>query len=235
MISAWVNSIDWAATGAMLSGLATAAVAVLTVLVVYENRQLRRAGNSPNVVAHFEFHPDGAGGLNLALSNVGTGPAFDVLFVFEYEADDFENYSIIVDYATQRLTMTMISQGEKVSFLFAIGFQLFQPKDTSVSKQLKPFHVKVSWRTSGSSKRISETYQLDVSAYAGLPGMMNKPHLMKVADELAGIKKELAKLTLHSRSLSTNSVSTFVDTTSPEQGVRNIVKGSPSTVSEGPN
>lgn len=195
MICFWGYSIDWAATGAMLSGLATAAVAVLTFFLICENRQLRKAGNSPRVVAHFELHPDGNGGLNLALSNVGTGPAFDVSFVFEYEEYDFESYDIIVDYVTQRPAMTMIAQGEKVSFLFAIGSKLFKLKDAKVSKQLKPFRVRVSWRALGSSKLISEVYQLDVSAYAGLPGMMNKPHLMRVADELADIKEQLTKIT----------------------------------------
>src|SRR5690606_22909348 len=96
MRNAWIGGVDWAAMGAMLSGLATAAVAVLTVLVVCENRKLRKAGNSPRVVAHFELHRDGTGGLNLALSNVGTGPAFDVSFEFEREPGDFENYEIIL-------------------------------------------------------------------------------------------------------------------------------------------
>lgn len=227
MICNWFAGIDWSATGAMIGGLSTLVVAILTIVLINENRLLRKAGNSPRVVAHFELHPDGTGGLNMALSNVGTGPAFDVSFSFERESGDFENYRVIVDYAKERPAMTMIAQGEKVSFLFAIGFELFRPKDSKVSKQLKPFYVRVNWRASGGKELMSEKYQLDVSAYAGLPGMMGKPHLMRVADELTEIKKHIAKLT----SLAGTSAP-FVDATSPEQGMRSVVKGSPPPASE---
>jgi hypothetical protein len=184
------------------------------------------------VVAHFEMHPDGTGGLNMALSNVGTGPAFDVSFSFERKAGDFENYNIIVDYSAQRPTMTMIAQGEKISFLFAIGFNLFQPKDPNVSQQLKPFHVKVNWRASGSDEQLSEKYQLDVSAYAGLPGMMNKPHLMRIADELADIKKQIVKLATRSSGLASFGSAQLIDATKTEQRTRQVVKGNPSGTGE---
>lgn len=211
----WFHPIDWSATGTMIGGLSTLAVAILTVLLIRENKLLRKAGSAPRVVAHFEFHPDGNGGLNLALSNVGTGAALDVSFSFEYDDEDFNNYNIIVDYAQKRPAITMIAQGDKVSFLFAVGFQLFKPKDKNVSKQLKPFQVNVSWRAPGSSKLFSERYPLDVAAYAGLPGMMNKPPLLKIADELCALNKNLASC----------ACMPLLDATMPEQSTRSIAKG----------
>lgn len=169
-LDSWFYAIDWAATGAMIGGLSTLVVASLTFTLVRENKLLRKAGNSPRVVAHFEFHPDGNGGLNLALSNVGTGPAFDVSFSFEKDDRDFKNYSIVVNYAQERPPMTMVEQGGKVSFLFAVGYQLFKPNDPSISKRLKPFVVKVNWRAADTTP-FSATYQLDVAAYLGLPGL----------------------------------------------------------------
>jgi len=216
-LETWFYPIDWSATGTMIGGLSTLVVAVLTFTLVRENKLLRKAGNSPRVVAHFEFHPDGNGGLNLALSNVGTGPALDVSFSFEKDDADFNNYNIVVDYAQERPAMTMIGQGEKVSFLFAVGYQLFKPKDPNVSERLKPFDVKVNWRASDCSKPFSKKYQLDVSAYSGLPGMMNKPPLLKIADELASIKTQLAS--------GSGSSARFLDATTPEQGMRSVVKG----------
>lgn len=213
----WFTHIDWAATGSMVGGLSTLVVAVLTLALVKENRLLRNAGSSPKVVAHFELHADGNGGLNMALSNVGTGPAFDVSFSFEKDDNDFKNYGIIADYAQTRPAMTMIAQGEKISFLFAITYQLFKPKDPNISEQLKPFKVNVSWRTSGSSKMVSDTYVLDVAAYAGLPGMMNKPPLLKIADELAAIKKQIGNYS--------DITTKLFDATMPEQSMRAVVKG----------
>lgn len=213
----WFYHIDWSATGAMIGGFSTFLVAVLTVYLVKENRLLRKAGNSPKVVAHFELHPEGNGGLNIALSNVGTGPALDVSFSFEYDDEDFNNYNIIVDYAQERPAMTMIAQGDKVSFIFAVGYHLFKPKNENVSKQLKPFKVKVNWHSSDGGQAISKNYSLDVSAYTGLPGMMNKPPLLKIADELAAIKKQLATGSIRSTPL--------LDTTPPEQEWRSVVKG----------
>ncbi|GAB1576221.1 hypothetical protein [Bordetella petrii] len=215
-LGSWFYAIDWAATGAMIGGLSTLVVAFLTFTLVRENKLLRKAGNSPRVVAHFEFHPDGNGGLNLALSNVGTGPAFDVSFSFEKDDRDFKNYSIVVNYAQERPPMTMVEQGGKVSFLFAVGYQLFKPNDPSISKRLKPFVVKVNWRAADTTP-FSATYQLDVAAYSGLPGLMNKPPLLKIVDELASIKKQLA---------SRSSICTpLLDATKLEQEMRNVVKG----------
>lgn len=214
-LGSWFYHVDWSATGTMIGGLSTLVVAALTLLLVRENKLLRKAGSSPRVVAHFEFHPDGNGGLNLALSNVGTGPALDVSFSFEYDYEDFNNYNIIVDYAQERPAITMIAQGGKVSFLFAVGFQLFKPKDKSVSNQLKPFQVKVSWRASSSGKLFSERYPIDVAAYAGLPGMMNKPPLLKIADELCALNKKLASC----------ACMPLLDATMPEQGTRSVAKG----------
>ncbi|HAS6244658.1 TPA: hypothetical protein I7174_22455, partial [Vibrio vulnificus] len=51
----------------ILSGLSTVAIAVLTVFLWRENRLLRKAGSEPKLVAYFEPHPDGTGGLNISV------------------------------------------------------------------------------------------------------------------------------------------------------------------------
>src|SRR5690606_35632009 len=106
---------DWAAIGAVVGGVSTAVVALLTWVLIQENRLIRKAGNSPRIVASFEPHPEGNRALKLALSNVGTGPALDVSYSFEYEDGDFENYDLLLKYAVSRPAITMIAQGEKFS------------------------------------------------------------------------------------------------------------------------
>lgn len=213
---------DWAAIGAVVGGVSTAVVAVLTWILIRENRLLRKAGSSPRVVASFEPHPAGNGALRLALSNVGTGPALDVSYSFEYEAGDFENFELLFKHAEQRPAMTMIGQGEKFSFTFAIGFHLFKPKNPEVSRQLRPFKVNVSWRSVDSRQIQSEKYVLDIAAYGGLPGLIEKPPVIRIADELEGIRKHLGKLVS-----SPGVVLRTVDATCLEQNIRTSQPGAP--------
>lgn len=192
MVAEILARIDWAATGAMIGGLSTAVVAILTLVLVRENRLLRRAGNSPVVVAHFEPHPEGNGVVKLAFSNVGTGPALDVTYSFEQQ--HFENYRLIFRHEKERPPLTMIGQGEKFSFIFAMGFDLFRPRDPKVSGPLPPFRVNVSWRSSGSSKVRSRSYVLDIGAYSKIPGVSAKPYGVKISEELTTISRHLAVL-----------------------------------------
>jgi len=170
----------------VLSGFATVVIAVLTLFLWKENRLLRKAGSNPIVVAHFDMHPDGTGGVNMSLSNIGTGPALDVSFEIEANQDNFNQYSIQLDIARKRAPMTLIAQGEKVSFLFGVAHNLFTPKNLNQAKQLgskplDPFNVIVKWSMVGSKVPHQKKYILDISQYVGLPGMMNKPPSLKIA------------------------------------------------------
>ncbi|MNV18649.1 hypothetical protein D3C71_1094830 [compost metagenome] len=209
---------DWAVIGTAVGGFSTLIYTAFTYALLRENRALRKASSLPQVVAHFEPHPDGNGALQLALSNVGSGPALDVCYSFEREAGDFENYRIVFKHAEDRPALTMIGRGEKFSFTFAIGFDLFRPKDANVSRQLKPFYVKVSWRAAGEKKLHNEKYLLDVSAYAGLPGLVEKPSIAKIADALYDIKKHMGTL-----ARTADAQIRFVDATSIEEHIRKIV------------
>lgn len=214
----WLSDIEnWKDMATVLSGLSTLAIAFLTVLLWNENRLLRKAGSNPRVVAHFEIHPEGTGAINLALSNIGTGPALDISFEIEAEQGDFGKYSIQLDTACQRAPMTLIAQGEKVSFLFGISFNLF----TTIAGEespLKPFNVTVRWKSVGNKKLVCEKYTLDISQYVGLPGMLSKPPMLKLVDELQGIKKQLAEITSWD-----HSPVDLIDATKPDQTMRAVL------------
>lgn len=213
----WLGEISWKDIATVLSGFSTLAIAFLTILLWNENRLLRKAGSSPRVVAHFEIHPEGTGGINLALSNIGTGPALDISFEIEAEQDNFSKYSIQLDTSRQRAPMILIAQGEKVSFLFGISFNLFK---TTAGEEipLKPFTVTVQWKSVGSKKLDCEKYTLDISQYAGLPGMLSKPPMLKLVDELQGIKKQLAEITSWD-----HSPVDLIDATKPDQTMRAVL------------
>ena len=129
----------------ILSGLSTVAIAILTVFLWRENRLLRKAGSEPRLVSYFEPHPDGTGGLNIAIANIGRGPARDVFIQFKGDESSFSNYDLILDCSNKRGPLTLIPQGDKISVLFAIGYQLFKPKNAEKKEPLPPFTIVLKW------------------------------------------------------------------------------------------
>ncbi|WP_339618111.1 hypothetical protein [uncultured Gilvimarinus sp.] len=187
----WVGMVD------ILSGLSTVAIAFLTVFLWRENRLLRKSGSEPRIFAYFEPHPDGTGGLNIAIANIGTGPARDVTFSFEGGAQDFDKYHLILKPSINRPPISLIPQGEKVSFLFAVGFNLFRPigaEKSETPNPLKPFTVKVEWKSLSGKQVHSELCHFDVRQFSGLPGFSNKPYLLKIEEAIVGVGKEIGAL-----------------------------------------
>ena len=186
----------------VLSGFSTVAIALLTVFLWRENRLLRKAGSEPSLVAYFEPHPDGTGGLNISIANVGTGPARNVYFQFLGESEDFSSYDLILDCSIKRGPITLIPQGEKISILFAIGFQLFKPKKANSKQPMPPFKVRLEWNSLDGSNSKCEDFLLDVKPYADLPGFISKPYLLKIVDSIDGVGQSVYKLNQDVRKLS---------------------------------
>src|SRR5687768_14516365 len=98
----WIGSLSSnasasvSAIAAAISAVSAVAVTLLTILLLFENRRLRRAGNSPEIVAYLAPHPDGHGGVNFILANVGTGPAFDVGFEIIADETDFVGHNVFL-------------------------------------------------------------------------------------------------------------------------------------------
>jgi len=186
----------------IFSGFSTVVIAILTVFLWRENRLLRKAGSEPNLVAYFEPHPDGTGGLNISIANVGTGPARNIYFQFLGESEQFTRYNLILDCTKKRGPITLIPQGEKISILFAIGYQLFKPKNSESKEPMPPFSVRLEWASLDGANPKREDYLLDVKPYADLPGLINKPYLLKIVDSIDGVGKTVGKLNHDVRSLS---------------------------------
>lgn len=182
----------------ILSGFSTLFIAVLTIFLVCENRKLRLLGNDPSVIAYFEPHPDGAGGVNLVVENVGTGPATNVTFEFGKGSQDFKNYSLILDPNISRPPLTIIPQGGSIKFLFGIGYQLFKTieerkEENKKSTPLNPFELILSWQSLRNKTTYRSSYILDIRQFEGLPGMLSKPYLLRIAQNIETLNKNLNK------------------------------------------
>src|SRR5690606_3791371 len=128
--------------------------------------------------------------------------ARNVYFQFLGENTNFARYNLILDCTKKRGPITLIPQGEKISILFAIGFQLFKPKDSDSNEPMPPFSVRLEWTSLNGANAKCEDYLLDVKPYADLPGLINKPYLLKIVDSIDGVGKSVGKLNQDVKSLS---------------------------------
>lgn len=175
-----------------INAASTVVIALFTLFLWVENRKLRKAGSEPRIVAHFEVHPSGNGAVNLALSNIGTGPALDVSFQILLEASVYDERNLLVRRVEHRAPLTLISQGEKVSFGFGIGSDLFRG-----GRALPPFEVLVKWRPAVCGDQFESRYTLDISQFEGLPGLVEKPPICKISDQLEAVSQSLEEIANH--------------------------------------
>ncbi|ERS06314.1 MULTISPECIES: hypothetical protein [Marinobacter] len=201
----WLNEViqkassvaAWKDIATVLSGFSTLAIAVLTVFLWRENRLLRKGGSEPRLIAYYEPHPDGTGGLNIAITNVGKGPAKDVYFQFDGDPENFAKYDLVLDCSHRRGPIATIPQDGKISIFFAVGFQLFSPKSngkSNANEPIDPFHILIEWQSMGGRKKYADRFLLDVKPYANLPGFINKPHLLKLVDSVNAVGKQIGTL-----------------------------------------
>ena len=193
-LTEWLlNSENLESLATVLSGFSTVAIAGLTLFLWIESRAMRKAGSEPSLVAYYEPHPDGTGGLNITIANVGTGPAKNVYFQFHGNDEELAKYNLLLDCTLKRGPISMIPQGEKISFLFAVGHQLFET--TSGEKRpMSSFSIELEWSTLQRTRKVSSSYVLDIQPYAGLPGFVSKPPLLKIVKSLDEIGKQVGAL-----------------------------------------
>lgn len=182
-ISQWLND-----SASLVSALATVAIAVLTFQLASENRKLRRAGQEPQVVAYLSTHPDGNGAVNIVFANIGTGPAKNVRFKFDVDEEDFKNHRVKITNEEGRAAVNVIPQGEKISVLFGIGFELFGKVGNEPIDPLKPFKVEIEYCGIDGKKRrmVSE---INIGQFLGLAGLTNKPAIREIEKALKNIDK----------------------------------------------
>lgn len=205
----------------LITAAATAVLAVLTGVLWHENRSLRKAGASPEVVAYLLPHPDGHGGVHFVLANVGRGPAFNVTFDLDYDEEDFESHRVMLINDPQRSPISVLPQEEKIRSLIGISFQLYGIIDQNDIGPLKPFNVTTTFYDVFGRKMIRERV-LDIRQFAGLAGVLEKSNERKISEALEKVEKHLASIAKQS-----SRFSAFVDVTEIGDARLQKTKGNP--------
>jgi hypothetical protein len=206
------NILDFLDRYAVLtSALSTLCIAILTAFLWFENRALRKSGASPDVVAYILPHEEGSGAVEFILANVGRGAAFDVVFQFECDEDDFSAHNVLLENDKDRMPLSVIPQGEKVKSLFGISFELYGKLSDRDIGPLKPFTVSVSYKDAlgrtHKGKRI-----VDIKQFSGLKGILAKSPSAKSAETLDKMEKHLQAISQQAtRYISLVDVTEFAD------------------------
>lgn len=182
---------------AAVQAVSAVAVAFLTYFLASDNRRLRRATTDPEVVVYLAPHPDGHGGVNFVLANVGQGPALDVNFDIRCDESDFEHHSVMLRNSTERTPLTVLPPGERIGSLFGVGYVLFSNQRDGDGVPLRPFQVSLSYKDIR-GRRYGSSHSIDIRQFAGLSGLLAKPPQIKIAESLSKIEKHLGRLARNS-------------------------------------
>lgn len=216
-----MDANQWVALATVVSACATTVIAVLTILLVSENRKLRKAGKEPNVIAYLVPHEDGNGAVNIVFANVGMGLARDVAFRIDCDEEDFDSHHVLISARNSAAPINTLPAGEKIVAIFGIGFELFGNAYKKQIGPLKPFDVKIDFSDIDGAHR-STTTTIDIRQFEGLAGMMNKPALREIQKTLESMDKRFEVLAKAS-----NKFVQFADVTSLGDQVRQVRKSDP--------
>lgn len=205
----------------LITALATAVLAVLTGILWHENRSLRKAGSSPEIVAYLLPHPDGHGGVHFVLANVRRGPAFNVTFNLDYDEQDFEAHHVMLLNDSERRPISVLPQDEKIRSLLGVSFQLYGHMGQNDIGPLKPFKVRTTFFDIF-GQEMSRERVLDIRQFSGLAGVLEKSNERKISQALEKIEKHMASLAKQTASLSP-----FVDATKMDDVRLRKTKGDP--------
>lgn len=201
----------------LITAIATIAIAWLTKTLARENRILRQAGTEPEVIAYLIPHPNGHGGINFVIENVGMGLAKDISFTFEHDEEDFKNHKVLLTNDENRLSFSFLPAKEKIVCLFGVSFELAGSQCNG--KWLKPFSVKIEFFDIN-NKKHNKTCQINFAQYKGLNGILDVPPIVTLSKSLEKIEKHLGAI-----SQKTQAALNLIDKTNVENFTRQKAKG----------
>lgn len=114
----FLSSADW------VTAVATFFIAILTACLAYDSWKLRRGGINPLVVAYLRPHETHYNLLQLHISNIGSGPAFDVRFKIT-PSDQFDPWNIFAPKESSA-PLNVLPQGDSIVLTFGSAIDLFK-------------------------------------------------------------------------------------------------------------
>lgn len=169
--------------------LSTVVYAVLTALLVYETRQMRRAQTDPKLVAYVKPREEFVNFAHLYIKNVGAGPAFNVSFNLSAEETDEGGNMLINDFKESKFLETGVDYIGPDQKLHSRYTRFTENFDKKIKARIT---VKVNYKNSANSN-MSDTYVIDMSQFEG-SGNLGTPHLYSIAQSLKKLQEDVNRI-----------------------------------------
>jgi hypothetical protein len=187
MTAAWVAA--WAAVGTLVVYVALGAFAVVQILQVRKDRELR---HRPYVVVDFEFRRFL---VYVSIRNIGVTPAADVRVSFDQPLQTVGRSKDPNKASVFTSPIPMIAPGRNIRVTFGVSHQLLTTPDLPTR-----YTATASYTSLGNKpKQYEDAYVLDLTHYSNVA--VDPKGLPELVQEIETIRRELAKWTDGTRGL----------------------------------
>lgn len=198
----WIQNNEAAASliFSAVVALSTVVYAVLTALLVFETRRMRRAQTDPKLVAHVEPREEFVNFGHLYVRNIGLGPAFNVSFDLKPKSSGKGAQMLIDDFCKSRFLLTgleYLGPGQHLQSNYTAFNRDYQDKIKAI------LEVTIKYRNAVGQK-FTDICTIDISEFEGRGGL-GKPHLYSIAQSLEKLEKDISSLTTGFRKLKVDS------------------------------
>lgn len=169
--------------------LSTVVYAVLTALLVFETRQMRKAQTEPRLSAYFEPIEEYVNFGHLYIKNIGLGPAFDISISIKSSGSKEGSEYLINDFGKTKFMEKGIN--------YLAPNQMLRSGYTSMvenyNEKIKSILLVTLDYRSADRKKHKELFTIDFSEIEGY-GSLGKPHLYSIAQSLEKIQKDVGHI-----------------------------------------
>jgi hypothetical protein len=169
--------------------LSTVVYAVLTAVLVFETRKMRRVQTEPRLWVYYQLMEEHIHFGHLFIKNIGQGPAFDIEIDLVAEDSDEGGRLIISDLEKVKAFCNGVSYlgpGQHIKSGFSSFLENYEDKIKSV------ITAKIHYK-GASGDKYREVFRIDFSEFEGA-GRLGTPNLYAIAQSLEKIQKDVSQL-----------------------------------------
>ena len=180
--------------------LSTVVYALLTFALVRETSKMRSAQTEPCIDITYEPRNEWLKLIDIAIKNIGLGPAHDIKFDITPLTKDEITIELIKELKEKHFLssgLNYLSPGQEISSFFISTDTKFEGKMAS------RILIKASYKNA-IGKKYSNEYTINLSELEGIIKIGQPPPLYKIAKDIEAIKDEIKYLTSGFKRLNTN-------------------------------
>ena len=178
----WLNS-----NSGVITAIATAVLAIITVVYVFMTYRILRATNQPEITVYLRPHEASVNVVVLWIENAGKGVARNLRFTGDLSLG-FESKTPFKDISFPKSGIDVLGPGQKIDH--CLGSILENPE----ALKQAPFEITVTYSDSSANHEEKKVFHLNSREFIGVGTIGGSP-LYEIAKTAKEIQKDLHKLT----------------------------------------